>query len=228
MKETLKKALAYTPTKEQLFSDTWTYTEIENPHAELLNAEPNPLWVKEMDIDGKVWRYIPIDKIEIMLLRIFKIYFIEVLRESVVPSLGVSVTVRVKVWDSLIEDWRWHEGVAGWPCEKKKDLKYALQMAKTFAEKDACDHFGKVFGRDLNRDTIYLEVGKVVDKWMDLRAEYEAKKESIPVEEQANIERILGYPTTKADKENAVFGKPEETSYEKLKINLSKITLNEN
>jgi hypothetical protein len=27
----------------------------------------------------------------------------------------------------------------------------AFTMAKSYAIKDACDHFGKLFGRDLNR-----------------------------------------------------------------------------
>jgi hypothetical protein len=37
----------------------------------------------------------------------------------------------------------------------------ALPMAKSYAIKDACDHFGKLFGRDLNRKTMGFEVDKI-------------------------------------------------------------------
>jgi len=132
----------------------------------LLNQEPREAWIKEHPfIRG--YRYIPIDKIEFLLRKIFKRYRIEILGQGSSFN-GVWVSVRVHYWNPSVNDFDFHDGIGACQLQTKKDtspadlgninngaISMAFPIAKTIAIKDACDHFGKLFGSDLNRkDTI--------------------------------------------------------------------------
>lgn len=108
--------------------------------------------------------YLPIDKVEHLLRKIFKRYRIEVIREGQYFN-GVSVTVRVHYWNIVYNEWDFHDGIGAIHLQVKSGsspselqninngaLSMAFPLAKTLAIKDACDHFGDIFGANLNRN----------------------------------------------------------------------------
>jgi hypothetical protein len=132
----------------------------------LLNNEPKKEWVKEHPfIRG--YKYLPIDKIEFLLQKIFKKYRIEILREGTSFN-GVFVVVRVHYQHPITQEMEFHDGIGASQLQTAKGtspsdlininngaLSMAYPMAKTIAIKDACDHFGNLFGANLNRkDTL--------------------------------------------------------------------------
>lgn len=155
------------PTLQELYSDV-EVAKKEDALLVLLNAEPPQSWVKVHPfISG--YKYLPIDKIEYLLKRIFKTYKIEVLKTGMLMN-AVEVSVRVHYKHPLTGEMMFNDGVGAQELQTQRDsgnLKHdmsnvnrgavtmALPIAKTIAIKDACDHFGKIFGSDLNRrDTI--------------------------------------------------------------------------
>lgn len=136
----------------------------------LLNNEPKKEWVKEHPfIRG--YKYLPIDKIEFLLQKIFKKYRIEVLREGTSFN-GVYVVVRVHYLHPITGAMEFHDGIGAAQLQTKAGtspsdlininngaLSMAYPMAKTIAIKDACDHFGNLFGANLNRkDTLNYSI----------------------------------------------------------------------
>lgn len=131
----------------------------------LLNQPPSNKWIKKHPMTKK--EYMPIDKVEFLLDRIFQEYRIEVLREGVMFN-SIFCTVRVHYKNPISGEWNFHDGVgaksvqtdsgksaADMAAIKDAAVQMALPTAKSFAIKDAADHLGKVFGRDLNRkDTV--------------------------------------------------------------------------
>ena len=132
----------------------------------LLNQEPPKKWVKSHPYIAN-FNYIPIDKVEFLMRRIFKEYKIEITGQGTAFN-GVWVTVRVHYKLPTSNDWRFHDGIGAIQLQTKKGtspsdlininngaISMAFPIAKTIAIKDACDHFGKLFGADLNRkDTL--------------------------------------------------------------------------
>jgi len=128
----------------------------------LLNQEPNQKWVKEHPFI-KGYKYLPIDKIEFMLRKIFKVFRIEITGQGTAFN-GVWVTVRVHYLNPTTNEMSFHDGIGAMQMQTAKGtspadlininngaLSMAFPAAKTVAIKDACDHFGKLFGCDLNR-----------------------------------------------------------------------------
>lgn len=140
----------------------------------LLNQEPKKEWVKEhpfvkqevviQGIKQKVpYKYLPIERVEFLLKSIFKRYRIEITNQGQSFN-GVWVTVRVNYINPLNGEWDFHDGIGACQLQTAKGtsaadlaninngaLQMAFPIAKTIAIKDACDHFGKLFGSDLNR-----------------------------------------------------------------------------
>jgi len=143
----------------------------------LLNQPPKEDWVKVHPyIAG--YRYLPIDKIEYLLKKIFKKYRIEILREGSCFN-GVYVIVRVWYLNPITNEFDYHDGIGAKELQVKKGmsaadlsainsgaLQMAFPIAKTVAIKDACDHFGTLFGSDLNRkDVMFISPDeKLIDK----------------------------------------------------------------
>jgi hypothetical protein len=130
-----------------------------------LNQEPPSEWVKEHPyIRG--FKYLPIERIEFLLRTFFKNNFkIEVLKTGLILN-SIEVHVRVHFKEIGGENWSYHDGVGAKEIQTMKDtgslkldlsninrgaVEMALPLAKSIAIKDACDHFGKLFGSDLNR-----------------------------------------------------------------------------
>jgi len=131
----------------------------------LLNQPPSEKWVKKHPITGMP--YIPIDKIEFLLTYIFQEWYVEV-KEVQALFQSIAVTVRLYYRNPLNGEWRVTDGVGASPIQTDKGesasnlgaiksaaVQMALPSAKSFAIKDAAEHLGILFGRDLNRkDTI--------------------------------------------------------------------------
>jgi len=131
----------------------------------LLSQPPKPEWVKiHPYIAG--YKYLPIDKVEFLLKMIFKKYRIEITGQGSAFN-GVWVTVRVHYLNPITGEWDYHDGIGAKELQVKKGtspadlsninsgaLAMAFPIAKTVAIKDACDHFGSLFGSDLNRKDV--------------------------------------------------------------------------
>ena len=158
------------PTVAELFEDNIEAAFKNEKLNWLLNQEPKKEWIKVHPYI-KDHKYIPIDKVEFLLRKIFKHYRIEVTGQGVAFN-GVYVTVRVHYFNPVANVWDFHDGIGACQLQTAKGtspadlsninngaLSMAFPIAKTLAVKDACDHFGKLFGCDLNRkDTIPFQV----------------------------------------------------------------------
>ena len=181
----------------------------------LLNQAPPQNWVKAHPyIKGH--NYLPIDKVELMLKRIFKRYRIEITGQGIAFN-GVWVTVRLHYQNPIDGVWDYHDGIGAMQLQTKAGtspadlininnwaISMAFPIAKTLAIKDAADMFGKLFGADLNRkDTLNYTTDKSLNKdemLEELKALYELKKEMLPPDEQTHFERIISCKETKSYK----------------------------
>ena len=132
----------------------------------ILNTEINKKWLKNHPTAKNV-KYLPIDKIEILLDMIFQEWRIELLSVSQLAQ-SVCVTVRVHYKNPITGEWSFHDGVGASPLQtnagksaadlaniKNNAVQLAAPAAKSYAIKDAVEHLGKMFGRDINRsDTV--------------------------------------------------------------------------
>lgn len=130
----------------------------------LMNQQPNAKWVKENKYAGNS-KYIPIGIIETLLQKVLKEFKIEVLREGVMFN-SVYVTIRLH-YLNIDGNWSFFDGVGAAELQTKAGssaadlgainkgaVMMALPMAKSYAIKDAAEHFGTLFGRDLNRKDV--------------------------------------------------------------------------
>lgn len=187
-KEIAKKEL---PTLADLYNENIEEMFKKDRFLQLVNSNPKADWIKTHPTISN-WKYIPIDKIEMMLSQIFKDVKIEVLKTGMLLN-AVEVTVRVHVIHPITGQWTFHDGVGAHEVQTKKDsgsllldmsninrgaISMALPIAKSLAIKDACDHFGRIFGRDLNRKDI---------------AEYNMDSNIINKHEKVEKERVISY-----------------------------------
>jgi len=188
----------------------------------LLNQHPPQKWVKTHPFI-KGYQYLPIDKIEHLLRKIFKSYKIEITAQGQAFN-GVWVTVRVHFLNPVTNEWGYHDGIGAAQLQTKKDtspadllninngaLSMAFPIAKTLAIKDACDMFGQLFGSNLNRRDIVEfspDLNLKMD-WDSLKELWELKKESVPTDEHESCIRIIN--------------SKETLSYKKLKTYLEKL-----
>lgn len=131
----------------------------------LINQNPPAKWIKTNPYANNA-KYLPIDKVEFLLRKIFKDVDIEVLREGVMFN-AVTVTVRIHYTHPVTGIKGFKDGVGASQIQTKKGaspadmaninngaVEIALPKAKTAAIKDACDNLGRIFGADLNRKDI--------------------------------------------------------------------------
>lgn len=173
----------------------------------LLNQSVPEKWVKKHPFI-KNHKYLPIDKVEYLLRKIFKRYRIEVLREGTSFN-GVYVAVRVHYLNPVYNDWDYHDGIGAIHLQVKSGsspselqninngaLSMAYPLAKTLAIKDACDMFGDLFGANLNRDESLgysMDAKKQTedDKLEEIQSLLKTDGLTITEEDRMNIERIV-------------------------------------
>lgn len=134
--------------------------------SEFLNQEPPKQWVKDHPLVKGV-KYLPIDKVEMMLTKIFQEWRVEVLREGQMLN-AIYCTVRLYYLHPITRKMVWQDGMGAVAIQvdkgknasdlgaiKSNAIMLGLPAAESYAVKDAAEKIGKVFGADLNRkDTI--------------------------------------------------------------------------
>lgn len=108
--------------------------------------------------------YLPIDKVEYLMLRIFGRWRREI-REVKQVANSIVAIVRVHAFNPITQEWDlWHDGVGAVPIQmdsgsdatnasaiKKNAIQIGAPAAVSFAVKDAAENFGSIFGKDLNK-----------------------------------------------------------------------------
>src|SRR5574344_2280474 len=125
----------------------------------LLNEAPPKTWLKEHPM-AKGVKYLPIERIEYMLTRIFKKWNVEIRQVQVVAN-SVVVTVRLYYQDVLSDEMLWQDGIGASPIQTDKGagamdwnktkndaVMKAAPAAESYAVKDAAEKIGKLFGKD--------------------------------------------------------------------------------
>lgn len=195
------------PTLQELYSDPEEALKSDQL-AVILNQQPPASWVKAHPFI-KGYKYLPIDKIEFLLKRIFKRYRIEVLREGSSFN-GVYVVVRVHYLHPLTGEWDFHDGIGAAQLQTASGksaadlaninngaLSMAYPMAKTIAIKDACHSFGSTFGADLNRrDTISYSADEKLATVAHSKAEQRLAKLIEKANDRATLEALKTHLTT--------------------------------
>lgn len=154
-----------------LYSDDQSIITLANldEYNLILNQQPPGNWIKINKFANNS-KYLPIDKVEYLLRRLYKTYDIEVLNIAVLFN-AVSVTVRLHYFHPVLKEMKFVDGVGAKEIQTSKGgspsdmssiingaVERALPIAKTNAQKDACHHLGKIFGSDLNRKDIIEDV----------------------------------------------------------------------
>lgn len=200
------------PTLQELYADPTEALKADQL-AVILNQAPPASWVKEHPfIRG--YKYLPIDKIEYLLKRIFKRYRIEVLREGTSFN-GVYVVVRLHYMNPLTGEWDYHDGVGAAQLQTAKGtspadlaninngaLSMAFPIAKTIALKDAADHFGTTFGADLNRkDTLNYSADLKLADVAKTKEEERLEKLIEKAKDKATLENLKVHVTEKLNEQ---------------------------
>ena len=128
----------------------------------IVNQEPPEKFIKDHPLARGV-KYIPIEVIEMMLTKLFQNWHVEVLESGQLLN-SVRVTVRLHYTHPITKQSMYQDGIGAVAIQvdkgknasdlgaiKSNAIMLALPAAKSFAIKDAAEHIGKVFGRDLNR-----------------------------------------------------------------------------
>lgn len=166
------------PTLAELHKDPAKAFETDKLNL-LLNQPPHEDWIKKHPLakvkndQGKevAARYMPIDKIEFLLTRIFGQWKVEILREGVMFQ-SVYVTIRLHYFHPLNLEWSFQDGIGAAPVQtdsgfsaadlshiKSHAVQIGLPAATSYAIKDAAEHLGTLFGRDLNRKDLIQFAG---------------------------------------------------------------------
>lgn len=127
----------------------------------LVNQPPKQDWIKYHPITKEP--YIPIERIEWLLINVIVRYRVEILDTKQIAN-SVVVTVRLHYYDHVYNEWTYHDGVGAAPLQTDKDagavnwdriksnaVQIGAPAAETYAVKDAAEKIGKLFGKDLNR-----------------------------------------------------------------------------
>jgi hypothetical protein len=204
--EQTKKVL---PTLQELHYDE--VTAFQHDQFNLLLNQPVPeAWVKEHPFAKNV-KYLPIDKVEFLLTRIFQNWKVEVISYSALFN-SVSVHIRLHLQHPLTGDWIFHDGLGAVGVQtdkgasasdlsaiKQDAIMKALPAAESYAIKDAAEKLGIFFGKNLNRkDTIGFagayskeDAEPTDDKWQELQELYNVIEDNLTEDEKINAERIL-------------------------------------
>lgn len=128
----------------------------------LLNHPPKEDWLKAHPMNKKV-RYLPIERVEWLLTKIFIEWKVEI-RQTQVIANSVCVTVRLHYRDVVTNEMLWQDGIGASPIQtdagagatdfskvKANAVQMAAPAAESYAVKDAAEKIGRLFGKDLNR-----------------------------------------------------------------------------
>ena len=169
-------AVRQLPTYEELVAGDLSLKNQQNELNILLNQEPPGAWLKDHPM-AKGIKYLPIERIEYMLTRIFKRWNVEVRQVQVIAN-SVVVTIRLYYQDVLSQETLWQDGVGASPIQTDKGagamdwnktkndaVMKSAPAAESYAVKDAAEKIGKLFGKDMNRaDKIMYDTLPAIEK----------------------------------------------------------------
>lgn len=128
----------------------------------LLNQPPKASWIKDHPF-AKGVKYIPINRIEYLLTRLFIKWWVEIKSIQTIANSCV-VTLRLHYQNIENNEWSCQDGIGAAPIQTEKDsgamdwnkvrtdsVMKAAPAAESYAIKDAAEKIGKIFGKDLNR-----------------------------------------------------------------------------
>jgi hypothetical protein len=155
-------AKAKLPSLKSLYDGNLELKGEQNKLNILLNQPPNPKWIKDHPF-AKGVKYIPIERIEYLLTRLFIKWRIEAKTIQVIANSCV-VTIRLHYQNIEDMEWSWQDGIGAAPIQTEKDagamewnkvrsdaVMKSAPAAESYAIKDAAEKIGKIFGKDLNR-----------------------------------------------------------------------------
>jgi len=199
-----KNEVAKIPTLQELVKDSDESIK-ENALMVLLNQNPPDAWLKKHPT-VKDHVYLPINRVEYLLSRIFGKWWVEIKNTQVIAN-SVAITVRVYVQNPITKLTEWNEGVGAapiqtdsgkgamdWNFAKSHGVQIAAPIAESFAIKDAAEKWGKLFGKDLNRKDVinYDSLLKSSEITLDvLMPLYNEKLKSISAERKKHFDRIV-------------------------------------
>lgn len=147
-------------------------TDSQDKFKKLVNKTPKKEWVKVNKFANNS-NYIPIGIVETLMQTLFLDWRVEITGQGTAFN-AVWVSVRVHFQNITSKEWQSHDGIGACELQTKKDsspadlnninrgaVMMAFPMAKSYAIKDACEHIGRLFGRDLNRKDV-LEYKEMV------------------------------------------------------------------
>jgi hypothetical protein len=189
------------PTLSEILDETQLSLQ-QNKLTVLLNNAPPQSWLKEQPMSKTV--YLPIDKVQYLLTKIYGKWWVEVLNTQVFAN-SVSVTVRLFVRNPLTGETEHNDGVGAapiqtdkgkgamdWNFAKANGVQIAIPAAKAYAIKDAAEEFGKIFGRDLNRKDSFADYMSILKPDLDtLTSLLAANRAKLSPDEIENAERII-------------------------------------
>ncbi len=171
----------------------------------LLSQPPPEKWVKDHPFAKNV-KYLPIDKVEFLLTRIFQQWRAEVISYSQLFN-SVACHVRVHYKNPISGEWSYQDGLGAMGIQtdkgaaasdltaiKQDAVMKALPAAESYAIKDAAEKLGDLFGKNLNRKDVaafspsYSTVS--VDE-NDLKELFELKKDTLSPQELSEAQRII-------------------------------------
>lgn len=134
----------------------------KNDELQRLCNQPVPkAWIKKHPMTSK--EYLPIDKVEYLLTRVFGIWKREILSVQQIFN-SVVVTVRLHLQNPFTGEWFYYDGVgamgaqtdAGSGAANMNQIKFdaiqkAAPAAASYALKDAAGCLGILFGKNLNK-----------------------------------------------------------------------------
>lgn len=169
---------------EKIEIPTYAALVAESSHAEsafkndqwnsLLNKPPHESWVKQHPLvkvkndAGEMvpLRYLPIDKVEFLLTRIYQKWMVEIKSVQQIFN-SVLVIIRLHVLNPRTNEWEYQDGVGAMNAQTDKGasaadlgsikaaaIQMAAPSAESYAIKDAAEKLGAIFGKDLNRRNI--------------------------------------------------------------------------
>lgn len=168
-----------------------------------VNCEVPKNWIKKHPF-AKV-DYLPIDKVEFLMTYTFGKWNVEVKEVSQLFN-SVAVCVRVHYRHPVSNEMTYQDGVGAVGIQTDKGasasdmgaiksdaVMKALPSAKSYAIKDACEHIGRIFGRDLNRpDAIAFQLEeKVVTEREQLIELFNLKHENLDAQMLNDFNRII-------------------------------------
>lgn len=154
----------------------------------LLNQKPPDTWLKPhpfvnvKDDNGKSipLKYMPVEKIEFLLTKIFQRWSVQVINAGVMFQ-SVYVHIRLTVRNPINGEEMCHDGLGAAPIQtdagasaadlskiKNSAVMMALPSAESYAIKDAAEKFGRIFGKDLNRNSVIGDnaYNQIAERWM--------------------------------------------------------------